>query len=137
MYCPACKEALVVLEYEQLELDYCAACRGVWVDAGELELLYGDEQACEAFLAGGGVCNAASKRRCPHCSARMEERRTGSDRPVTYDRCPRGHGLWFDRGELASVLSHGHPHDCEERLVLYLREVFPEEPPDTSGTTMS
>lgn len=137
MYCPACKDALVVLEYEQLELDYCASCRGVWVDAGELELLYGDEQACEAFLIAGGLSGASGRRRCPHCSARMEVRRTGSDRPVTYDRCPRGHGLWFDRGELASVLSHGHPHDCEERLVHYLREVFPEEPPDTSGTTVS
>jgi Zn-finger nucleic acid-binding protein len=120
---------MVVLEYERLELDYCASCRGVWVDAGEIELLYGDEQACEAFLNAGGVVGKSANRRCPQCGTRMEERKTGGARPVAYDRCPRGHGLWFDRGELAAVLSLGHPRDPEQRMVGFLREVFGEEAP--------
>jgi Zn-finger nucleic acid-binding protein len=129
VYCPACRQPLVVLEYDKLEVDYCASCRGVWLDAGELELLYGDEQACETFLEAGGVVKSRSRRGCPQCGARMEERNTGGAPPVTYERCRRGHGLWFDRGELSSVLAHGHPRDCEERMVQYLREVFPEATP--------
>ncbi len=39
MNCPVCKEPLIVLELEQIEVDYCTRCAGVWLDAGELELL--------------------------------------------------------------------------------------------------
>ncbi|MCK7521491.1 MAG: zf-TFIIB domain-containing protein [Ignavibacteriales bacterium] len=28
-----------MLELEQIEVDYCTSCEGVWLDAGELELL--------------------------------------------------------------------------------------------------
>ena len=39
MKCPACDTPLVVVEREEIELDWCAACRGLWFDEGELELL--------------------------------------------------------------------------------------------------
>ena len=39
MICPVCKKDMFVVEYKQIELDYCHTCKGVWFDAGELELL--------------------------------------------------------------------------------------------------
>ena len=39
MDCPVCKNAMIVLELDEVEVDYCADCRGVWLDSGELELL--------------------------------------------------------------------------------------------------
>jgi Zn-finger nucleic acid-binding protein len=30
---------MVIVEYNEIELDYCTKCRGVWFDAGKLELL--------------------------------------------------------------------------------------------------
>jgi Zn-finger nucleic acid-binding protein len=39
MICPTCKNPMIVVEYQQIELDYCGSCRGVWFDNGELELL--------------------------------------------------------------------------------------------------
>jgi uncharacterized protein len=38
MKCPVCKEPdLVMSERQGVEIDYCPACRGVWLDRGELD----------------------------------------------------------------------------------------------------
>jgi len=37
LLCPACKIDLVMSERQGIEIDYCAKCRGVWLDRGELD----------------------------------------------------------------------------------------------------
>lgn len=38
MKCPVCKDVeLVMSERSGVEIDYCASCRGVWLDRGELD----------------------------------------------------------------------------------------------------
>jgi uncharacterized protein len=38
MKCPQCAtEPLVMSERQGVEIDYCASCRGVWLDRGELD----------------------------------------------------------------------------------------------------
>jgi len=38
MICPAgCDTHLVMTERSSIEIDYCPACRGVWLDRGELD----------------------------------------------------------------------------------------------------
>jgi Zn-finger nucleic acid-binding protein len=37
MKCPACQVDLVMSERQSIEIDYCAKCRGVWLDRGELD----------------------------------------------------------------------------------------------------
>ena len=37
MLCPADKTALVMSERQGIEIDYCPACRGIWLDRGELD----------------------------------------------------------------------------------------------------
>jgi Zn-finger nucleic acid-binding protein len=38
MQCPVCKEVqLVMSERQNIEIDYCPQCRGVWLDRGELD----------------------------------------------------------------------------------------------------
>ena len=40
MNCPTCTtERLVMTERSGIEIDYCPACRGVWLDRGELDKL--------------------------------------------------------------------------------------------------
>ena len=108
MQCPQCREPLVIVESEGVELDLCAAGHGTWFDAQELGLL---------FAAGGaedGLRDLATRlkalpgesgdRRCPRCARRMREvQLPGSQGPVL-DRCPAGDGLWFDPGELRALL---------------------------------
>ncbi len=40
MKCPTCHDAsLTVIDRQGVEIDYCPACRGIWLDRGELEML--------------------------------------------------------------------------------------------------
>jgi len=37
MKCPGCKLDLVMTERQNIEIDYCPECRGIWLDRGELD----------------------------------------------------------------------------------------------------
>jgi Zn-finger nucleic acid-binding protein len=37
MKCPVCDVPLVMTERQNIEVDYCPKCRGVWLDRGELD----------------------------------------------------------------------------------------------------
>lgn len=46
MKCPVCPDKeLSMVERQGIELDYCPACRGVWLDRGELDRLLEKNQA--------------------------------------------------------------------------------------------
>lgn len=128
MNCPVDKEPMMILEYEGVEVDYCDACHGIWLDAGELELLFADRAITEGFLTAGDPAHAKGEkaRRCPLCGKKMSKATTGGEQPVVYDACPRGHGLWFDHGELATVLEHGSPARGGEAVAAWLRSLFAE-----------
>jgi hypothetical protein len=107
MVCPVCREEMIVVEYKQIELDVCASCRGVWFDAEELELLLGSLQLPVEGLVGAAAQKLAEElRKCPYCRRKMEKVLAGPGKRVVVDRCRRGHGLWFDGGELDTVI-HG------------------------------
>lgn len=37
MKCPNCKLDLVMSDRQNIEIDYCPQCRGIWLDRGELD----------------------------------------------------------------------------------------------------
>ena len=46
MKCPVCKDVtLLMSEKKGVEIDYCAECRGIWLDRGELEKIMEKEDA--------------------------------------------------------------------------------------------
>ena len=47
MACPIDGTALVPNERQGIEIDYCPACRGVWLDRGELDKII--ERSAQAF----------------------------------------------------------------------------------------
>ncbi len=130
MDCPVCKKPLIVLEYDEVEVDYCVECNGIWLDSGEIELLYGDAAECRELLAGGAPGESdhrEKKRRCPICDKKMIKTASGGPTPVTYDRCPDGDGLWFDEGELIEILKHGDAF-AESEIGAFLGNVFADGP---------
>ncbi len=123
MQCPACsKSLLITIEYEEVELDFCEQCRGVWLDTGELELLSGP--GAIALMLTGAAATAPARRRCPHCAKKMDVRATVGATSVVVDVCPRGCGMWLDQGELEQVLTLGGAWDANGKLAAWLREVF-------------
>lgn len=124
MRCPACKETLVVLEHQLVEVDHCIACGGIWLDKGELNLLAGAEQASAAARTQQG---GASKRKCPECDRRMHTVSSSGDVTVPYEICTRCHGMWFDRGELHAILG-GASSTLPTATEQWLRDVFGSDP---------
>jgi len=109
MRCPACDVDMFVLEFEQVEIDWCPQCAGVWLDSGELELIGERTGALEAELKGALASDErarprAGRRPCPICGKAMSEVQTDTEPPIVLDRCGREHGLWFDKGELEAVV---------------------------------
>lgn len=47
MDCPICRVPLVMGDRQGIEIDYCAKCRGVWLDRGELDKII--ERAANAM----------------------------------------------------------------------------------------
>lgn len=106
--CPECGEPLVGFELEGVEIDHCISCGGTWLDAGELETiseLAGVESGGLSKALASAKAIRADPRRCPRCDKKMQVFTIGSERLVELDRCSHGHGLWFDRGEMKSVIS--------------------------------
>ncbi len=128
MQCPACKdEVLVTLELHDIEVDYCTGCRGLWLDAGELELLFGDRGMAEGFLHAGATTAEEAPRKCPICNTQMEQHTTDGAHAVTWDGCPHDDGLWLDHGELGAILQHGSDAPGGETIAASLRAMFPAE----------
>jgi Zn-finger nucleic acid-binding protein len=59
MKCPACTDTpLVMAERQGVEIDYCPACRGIWLDRGELDKLL-DRAVASAPVPAASLQQAA------------------------------------------------------------------------------
>lgn len=125
MQCPACKTAMIVLEIDEIEIDHCLRCGGVWLDAGELELLMEGAAEADALLASFQADAGATERRikCPRCSRRMEKVVCGTGRPVLLDKCTGNDGIWFDKGELYDLMRMGE-FAGDNRVYMILNDIF-------------
>ncbi|MDT8989326.1 zf-TFIIB domain-containing protein [Curvibacter sp. APW13] len=62
MKCPHCTDTtLVMSERQGVEIDYCPACRGIWLDRGELDKLL--EKAAPATTASPARAPSAPRQR--------------------------------------------------------------------------
>ena len=106
MQCPVCKEPTIVLELDEVEIDYCTSCGGIWLDAGELELLIEDEKERELLLSSFKKDSEHREKpyKCPICNKRMDKVFVGENNDVLIDKCTDNDGLWFDKGELKQVI---------------------------------
>ena len=135
MICPVCKYDMIVVEYHDIELDYCNSCKGVWFDSGELELLLESHGLEEIKVFLNDIRNSQEavssekKRNCPICGRKMKKTAIGGQPEILIDICHDKHGLWFDGGEVTQLVRHlsgEHPpkHDSREQVIGFLEEVF-------------
>jgi Zn-finger nucleic acid-binding protein len=126
MDCPVCKNAMITLELEEVEIDYCTSCDGIWLDTGELELLLGEPEKARHLLDSFKVdSNCTEKpRKCPICDKKMEKIIVGSSEPVLLiDKCRRSDGLWFDKGELNDIIDRAEL-DKDNKIQKLLTDMF-------------
>jgi Zn-finger nucleic acid-binding protein len=124
MNCPACKNPMIILELNHVEIDFCSACKGIWLDSGELELLFQNSESnslYDSFTLKSDYIE--EKRKCPICKIKMEKVEFDSTN-IVLDRCTNNHGLWFDNGELSLLLKS--EKNTENKIVQQLKEIFGE-----------
>jgi Zn-finger nucleic acid-binding protein len=126
MDCPVCKNAMITLELTDVEIDFCPDCGGIWLDAGELELLLGEPKKAEQLLGSFKVDSKSSERlrKCPICDRRLQKIIVGSSEPaLLIDKCQRGDGLWFDKGELQDIIDRAEL-DKDNKIKKLLADIF-------------
>jgi Zn-finger nucleic acid-binding protein len=110
---------------ENIEIEICQSCRGIWFDKEEIDHAYKAPQLPPLFLSERrGLrdpivcikcrelntrsirkchkCGAALEFRCPYCKYPLEEVRVGD---VIADRCNQCRGVWLDGGELVVLFN--------------------------------
>ena len=121
MYCPVCKNSMIILEYREVEIDYCPSCAGCWLDQGELELIL--ETSEKMYDLSRFKSSPKGKRRCPRCNKKM---RTDffPHTHIPVDICPHDDGIWLDRGELLAIAGQESESTAAQNLKEYFKELF-------------
>ena len=115
---------MLVVAFDQIEVDTCPACEGLWLDRGELDLLLarGGQSATDWAVEEAET----GKRRCPHCRRHLLH---GPIRgtSIVVDFCPHQHGLWLDRGELRAVIASQAAPDQVKTLLDFCGRLIGEQ----------
>lgn len=138
MICPTCHNLMIVVEHEQIELDYCPDCSGIWFDAGELALMLETAEMADSsltianILASPEAKTTEKKRRCPICRRKLKKTTIGREPAVLIDLCAEGDGLWFDGGEVHQLITQHAERssagsDAQERVLTFLEDTFRAE----------
>lgn len=110
MICPKCAKEMETVVFKTIEVDRCTACRGIWFDMLEHEVLK-ELKGSEAIDSGearvGRLLDAETKCDCPVCHTRMI-RMVDRDRPhIQYEACTVCYGAFFDAGEFREYKHRG------------------------------
>ena len=126
--CPVCDTEMAVLELHGVEIDYCFSCGGIWLDSGELEELIGDEKKSDEIIhlfKDVTSTNKEKKRPCPICGKAMKKVEVQLENPVIIDKCPKEHGIWFDKDELLKIVNSVNA-DGNDKVAEFLKDMFQE-----------
>ena len=126
MDCPVCKNAMIALELAEVEIDHCTDCGGIWLDAGELELLLGNPEQARGLLNSFKIDSQSAEtvRKCPICLKKMQKIVVGTSKPaLLIDKFRKNDGLWFDKGELQQILKTAQL-DKETKIQKLLADMF-------------
>jgi len=97
--CPECERKMVMVRVGDVQVDACLRCEGVFFDPGELKSLTG----LQRDVPGDRLASRLSRRLCPACRDAMTEQVFLRPFNLLVDRCPRGHGVYLEKGELKRV----------------------------------
>ena len=137
MLCPVCHKDTLIVEYHDIELDYCPLCHGVWFDAGELDLLIESagledyQHYLESIVNSPEVDTPEKRHKCPTCNHKMKKTYIDQKNKIIIDVCHIGDGIWFDGGEvhhLVQALVDKSPQkDTSQDVLAFVKDMFKHE----------
>ncbi len=106
--CLKCTSVLDKATIEDVEVDHCPACGGLWLDHGEIERLArkmaSEVDRLRRLLSpqpGPPAVPSDITTSCPRCTATMKEVTLGR---IRIDYCPACKGFFLDRGEIDGAI---------------------------------
>jgi Zn-finger nucleic acid-binding protein len=116
---------MLILEFEQVETDFCPNCEGIWLDSGELELFLDDScDKTELLNSFSKTSKSREKKvKCPICNKKMDKTLVSKDKEIVLDECKNGHGLWFDKGEILEVIKEGSVNK-NNKIIRVLEDMY-------------
>lgn len=107
MDCPKCdaEQALETIRVDEVEVDRCPECEGVWFDPTELgRLLDNDTQKVGAIMSGADTDDHDQRvAECPRDGTRLVRVRSIRNSKVVIDTCTQCRGIWLDGGEFRRI----------------------------------
>jgi len=106
MRCPKCRSDMAQIDVQGTEVDRCSVCNGIWLDAGEIEVLRNKEAAAivdTGSASEGKDYNVIDQYRCPRCGGEMSRKVDEQQRHIWYETCNDCSGSFFDAGELLDL----------------------------------
>lgn len=119
MDCPKCGHQMEPVVYEEIEVDRCTLCKGLWFDLMEhqrLKAVRGAESIDVGDPDVGALFNRDDRISCPRCAGPMIRMVDAEQPHIWYESCGACHGVFFDAGEFRDFKHHG-PRDFFRRLV--------------------
>lgn len=116
--CSHCHHHLLEpIHYENIEIDACMHCGGLWFDRNELDQVvraYDPNYQEEPIIKTLGQRIDTSSKKCPHCKELLVtyQFKQGSDLKI--DICESCSGIWLDKGELDQAKISNEIHEAEE-----------------------
>jgi Zn-finger nucleic acid-binding protein len=99
--CPKCHHGMEEATYEDITIDRCTGCGGLWFDGDEAQRLKhlpgsevldsGDPKKGRHYDRRADIC-------CPRCGKPMEKSSDWKQVHIWYEVC-RDHGIFMDAGE--------------------------------------
>lgn len=107
MKCPKCEQTELAAQVVQdVEVDQCPSCRGIWFDEQELPRVLTLNPADLKPLTQGrsrpDLDRVAAA--CPVDATALIRVFSQQDRQVVLDRCPNCLGVWLDGGEFKRLV---------------------------------
>ena len=131
MNCPRDDSKLAPIEVEDLKLNSCPTCCGMWFDSGELRQAKDravpdlDWLDFEIWEHEDEFRVAAHPRKCPHCVKPMVSLSYGSTK-VVIDTCPTCRGTWLDQGEFEQLIEALYDEASSKTAKDYLQRTLRE-----------
>ena len=126
---------MATFELRGADIDGCVRCGGTWLDSGEIEWV-GAVDPADAARFALTLANApevrTTERRCPRCPRRLREITVGEQPRLILDRCPWGHGIWFDRGEMLTFI-HTFGGEAGRPAAQFFADLYSNEVARTEG----
>jgi Zn-finger nucleic acid-binding protein len=109
MKCIKCEGALHLVRIDEVEVDQCDLCHGIWFDSGELAKIVGRKDV-EALRTKASASKEVDAQRaaCPRCRGAGKLVQIASmTSDIHIDTCAVCGGEWLDGGELFIVRNDG------------------------------